>query len=80
MVYNIVYHSLIKKAKASYFFSKFVEYSKDIKKTWTLLNSIITYKKESHSVPDIFTDNNQTFVGSSEIAEGFNDFFCQRGT
>ena len=77
--YNSVYRSLIKKAKASYFYSKFQEYSKDIKKTWTLLNSIISSKKKSHSVPDIFTDNNQTFVGSSEIAEGFNDFFVNVG-
>ena len=30
--YNIVYRSLIKKTKASYFYSKFQEYSKDIKK------------------------------------------------
>ena len=29
--YNSVYRSLVKKAKASYFYSKFQEYSKDIK-------------------------------------------------
>ena len=46
---------------------------------WTLLNSIISFKKKSHSVPDIFADNNQTFVGSREIAEGFNDSFVNLG-
>ena len=43
--YNIIYRSLIKKAKASDFTFKFQEYSKDIKKTWILLNSIISYKQ-----------------------------------
>ena len=60
---------MIKKAKASYFYSKFQEYSKDKKPGPYLI------LRKGHSVPDIFTNNNQTFVESSEIAEGFNDFF-----
>ncbi len=34
--------------------------SKDIKKTWSLLNSIISSKKKSHSVPEIFTDDEKS--------------------
>ena len=77
--YNSVYRTTIKKAKTSYFYSKFTEYSKDIKKTWSLLNSIISSKKKSHSVPEIFTDDKKSYVGSAEIAEGFNDFFVNVG-
>ena len=43
--YNSVYRTTIKKAKISYFSSKFTEYSKDIKKTWSLLNYYIVAGK-----------------------------------
>jgi len=76
----IVYHSLIKKGHSQLFLLKVSRIFKRYKKTWTLLYSIISSKKKSHSVPDIFTDKNQTCVGCSEIAEGFNDFFGQCGT
>ena len=43
------------------------------------MTNIKWWLQKSHSVPDNFTDNNQTFVGSREIAEGFNDSFVNLG-
>ena len=69
----------IRLAKKRYFEFKFSEYSNDVKKTWSLLNSLIKKHKVQNDVPSIFFNENNSFSGLSEITNGFNDFFVNVG-
>ena len=79
-VLNRLYQNKLRKAKKDYYHSKFLELSNDIKKTWTLLNSIINGKKHKESLPNIFYDDIKSYTGAKSIADGFNDFFSSIGS
>ena len=66
-----------KKAKANYFNSKFTEYSSNSKKTWTLINSIIS--KKSKSLAESFIIDNCLVVDKNIIANKFNSHFANAG-
>ena len=72
---NNQYKHKIRKEKKNYYDKKFSEYSKDIKKTWGLINALIKKNRCKHNVPNLFTDENREYRNFSEISEGFNDFF-----
>ena len=76
---NKKYNSEIRKAKKDYFDQKFSEFSKDMKKTWSLINTLIKKKKGKNNVPSVFNDGQRSYSNFSEIAEGFNDFFVNVG-
>ena len=77
--YKKVYRMLIRKAKNSYYESKFRECSNDMKKTWNIINSIIKSKKSEGDLPNTFYDGNISYNGTKDIAEGFNEFFVNIG-
>lgn len=76
---NSLYQKKIRDAKKSFYNAKFTEFSNDMKKTWTLINSIISRKKHRESLPKIFFDEIKSYENSQDIANGFNDFFINIG-
>ena len=54
-------------------------YSKNVKKTRSVIKEIIGSNKTKQQLPDFFRDNNQEIRDYIEIANGFNNFFSQIG-
>lgn len=77
---NRLYQNKLRKAKKDYYHNKFLELSNDIKKTWTLINSVINGRKHKESLPNIFYDDIKSYSGAKSIADGFNDFFSSIGS
>ena len=65
--------------KRKYFKKKFEDYANDMKKTWETINSLVKRKRSKSDIPSIFKDDNRTYSNFFDIAEGFNDFFCNTG-
>lgn len=74
-----IYKAAVRDAKRNYYSNKFNEYSKDMKKTWETINTLIKKGKKTHSLPSLFQDSNRDYTTSSDIAEGFNSFFTNVG-
>ena len=77
--YNKLYTSLIREARKKYYFDKFIEYSKDGKKTWETINSVIGRNIRKVDIPTLFVSNGKILSGDFEISEGFNKFFANIG-
>lgn len=77
--FNNVYKSLIRKAKYNYYSQKFEDSVHNMKKTWGLINELIASKKDKSTIPNEFYCNGKTYVGSQQIAAGFNEFFVNVG-
>ena len=77
--YNTVYNRLRRAAKKSYYDNQFNIYTRNCKKTWTVIREIIGTKKEKSQLPDFFRENGNIITDYLEIANGFNDFFSQVG-
>ena len=73
-----LYRNKIRYAKKSYYEKKFEEYSKDAKKTWSMINSFMKTKKKN-SLPSVFHDEVKSYENVKDICEGFNDFFVGIG-
>ena len=71
---NNIYKSAVRKAKKEYYFSKFNEFSSNMKKTWSTINQLINKNKKTHSIPNLFTDDNRSYENFQDICEGFNNF------
>ena len=74
-----IYKAAVREAKRNYYSNKFNEHSKDMKKTWEIINTLIKKGKKTHSIPGLFQDSNKDYSTFSEIAEGFNSFFVNVG-
>ena len=74
-----IYKAAVRVAKKEYYGSKFAEFSKDMKKTWETINTLVKRNRKSHSIPNLFQDENKNYSTFSEIAEGFNSFFADVG-
>ena len=77
--YNTVYNKLRRAAKKSYHDNQFNIYTRNCKKTWTVIREIIGTKKEKSQLPDFFRENGNIITDYLEIANGFNTFFSQVG-
>ena len=77
--YRNIHNKIKRKAKETYYNRIFKEYETDIKKTWSLVNSMIGRSHNKQSIPDMFMHNNKPVQGSQNIAEGFCDFFTNIG-
>ena len=66
--------SIIRSAKSNYHKSKLAENSGNAKKTWEVVNDIMG--KNIHQLPDSITFDNKITSNRQEIAELFNNFFC----
>ena len=74
-----IYKAAVRVAKKDYYSIKFDEYSKDMKKTWEMINTLVRKNKKSSSIPNLFQDENKNYTTFLEIAEGFNSFFVDVG-
>ena len=77
--FNAVYTRLVRAARKKYFDDKFQEYSKDCKKTWQTINSVLGRGRKTVNIPDVFVSNGRVLSGAVEISEGFNNFFANIG-
>ena len=50
-----------------------------MKRTWSILKEVIGKKNDKSAFPQTFYINNKSVVDTSEIAEGFNNYFSQIG-
>ena len=82
--YRNLYNKLIKAAKKNYYTKKLQDVKNDVKKTWELLNDIISKHKKSVSYPEeLKIQQPNSFVVNltepKQIAEFFNNFFSTVG-
>jgi hypothetical protein len=74
VIYRNLYNSLIRTSKKMYFVKSLEVNSKNLKKTWALLNEAINSKRPNNSVHEIIF-NGITINNPAEIAQKFNQFF-----
>ena len=77
--YNTVYNKPRRAAKKSYYDNQFNIYTRNCKKTWTVIREIIGTKKEKSHLPDFFRENGNIITDYLEIANGCNTFCSQVG-
>lgn len=70
----------MRKTKSKYFCEKIEDctHSKDVKKSWSLINTILGRKRKSTNVKELLI-NNTTISDDEAIAESFNDYFTNIG-
>ena len=69
----------IRLAKAHYYQTQFENFKSDIKKAWKQINEILSKKKKSVDLPKYFFDGSKTLTDNTDIANCFNNFFCNIG-
>ena len=69
----------IRLAKTQYYHTQFENFKSDIKKTWNQINEILSKKKKSAELPKYFVIGNKTITENTDIANCFNNFFCNIG-
>lgn len=69
----------IRQAKAQYYHRQFENYKADIKKTWKQINLLLSKKNKVHDLPKYFFDGNNKLTDNIDIANCFNNFFCNIG-
>ena len=86
--FNRVFTKCIRKAKSRYYQDSFTRAIKDSKKTWSLINEVTGRGKSSTTLPSTFTiplssststPPTSSTSDSTQIADGFNDFFSSIG-
>ena len=78
--FSRIYRSLIRTSKFKYYKEKFDQYSNDMKKTWKVIRDIIGKGGRTFNFPDTFYHEGHTYIGETEISNGFNEFFCNIGS
>ena len=58
----------------------FQKHSKNVKKTWDSIKSIVTLKSKDKTAPNLLIVNGNVIINKSYIAEIFNDFFVNVGS
>ena len=69
----------IREAKKSYYQKQFENFKSNIKKTWGKINEILSRKKKDAELPSYFCDGKNILTKSEDIANCFNNFFCNIG-
>ena len=69
----------IRLAKAQYYHRQFENYKSDIKKTWNQINELLSKKNKVYDLPKYFFDGNNILTENVDIANCFNNFFCNIG-
>ena len=62
-----------------YYNNKFLEYSKNSKKTWDTIREVLGKSKNKVDLPDYFKSNGSIITGTKNICEGFIEFFVEIG-
>ena len=58
----------------------FQKHSKNVKKTWDSIKSIVKLKSKDKTAPNLLIVNGNVIINKSYIAEIFNDFFVNVGS
>ena len=69
----------IRNAKKVYYKKQFENYKCDIKKTWKQINDVLSNKSKTAELPKYFFDGNVKLTENIDIANCFNNFFCNIG-
>ena len=77
--YNKVYCKTRRAAKRLHYNNQFIKFSKDSKKTWSLIRDIVGSNKSKEQLPTYFQQNGKNVSDYLEIANGFNTFFSDIG-
>ena len=78
-VYNCMLKKTIRNAKKKYYFEKFHEFKKDIRKTWKTINEIICRTQNKTKLPEFFMINQRKISNPQCIANEFNKYFNNIG-
>ena len=70
----------IREAKGNYYKRQLQQCEGNVKKIWTIINSILSRKESSPSNEKSFKVNNSLISGPSEIANQFNKYFVEIGS
>jgi hypothetical protein len=77
--YRNIYNSLLRKSKKLYFEEAMQKFKSKPKKIWEILNSASGKANNSSKIDEIRSGNN-ILKNYSEIAQAFNDYFCNIGS
>ena len=78
-VFNKMYCKIRRAAKKMYYNDQFTRYTRDSKKTWSIIREIISKNKSKEQIPSYFQHNGKIISDCLDIADGFNDFFASIG-
>jgi len=73
--YCSIFNKTKRAAKKVYFNTFFNNNKSNVKATWSMLKQITNKNSKSHSLPSSLIINNKLSSNTSEIANGFNNFF-----
>ena len=76
---NSLLQKNIRIAKTQYYHRQFENYKSDIKKTWRQINELLSNTSKKSDLPKYFFDGNLTLTNDLDIANCFNNFFCNIG-
>ena len=72
-------NNLIRTAKKLHLANTFELCKNDMKDTWRNINQLIKRCPNKVNIPDVLKNDNESYHGSKNIAEGFNNFFTNIG-
>ena len=70
----------IKKAKNKYYTDYFERYSNDGRKQWSMINSLLHRRKTKQKIHKLTLNENTHLTTGKDIAEAFNNYFCNIAT
>ena len=78
--YRNIFVNICRNAKINYFHSKFAEIKNNIKRTWNVINTVISPKKRTrHSIPNNMSHDDIKSTGNQNVCEYFNNYFINIG-
>ena len=78
-LYNRLYCKTRRAAKKLYYNKQFTKFTRDSKRTWSLIKEVVGSIKAKDQIPTYFQQNGKFVSDYLEIADGFNHFFANIG-
>ena len=78
--YDRVYRKAVRAAKTAYYAEQFEANASNLRKTWGLVRECQGKSQVRDTIPSTFNCNGEQVIGDLNIANGFNEFFCQGGS
>ena len=78
--YNGIINKTIRHAKLLYYNKMFDKYKNDSRKSWKLINSLISSTKNKKELTSLFIINGETVTNEEQISKHFNTFFASIGS
>ena len=77
--YNRLYCKTRRADKKLYYNKQFTKFTKDSKRTWSLIKEVVGSSKTKDQIPTYFQQNGKIKSDYLEIPDGFNNFFANIG-